>query len=181
MNNLDDSSSQIEQYEAIIKSHEDAAREQVEVLFSSGQPEAMWEARQRHILSRASKATAPTRLLLADARHQLAAISAPILRLPTECIVGIMESFNVDNPTVRLLLVSKRWNAIAKATPQLWSKIALIQGPNARHRLKGVHCCRSLEHLSSVLSFSGATPLHIEVCGAQPKCVTERTSTLTRI
>ena len=92
-----------------------------------------------------------------------------------------MESFNVDNPTVGLLLVSKRWNAIAKATPQLWSKIALIQGSNARHRLKGVHCCRSLEHLSSVLSFSGATPLNIEVCGGpQPKCVAERFSTLNK-
>ena len=66
MNNLDDSSHLIEQYEAIIKSHEDAAREQVEVLFSSSQPETMWDARKRDILSRASKATAPTRLLLAD-------------------------------------------------------------------------------------------------------------------
>ena len=79
-----------------------------------------------------------------------------------------MQYFNVDHPTVVLLLVSKRWHAIAKATPQLWSKIALAHGPDAHQllRLKGVHICRSMEHLSSVLSFSGAVPLDIELCAS---------------
>ena len=185
MNIYDDFLHRIERYEAIIKSHEDAATRKVNGIWSFSQPiiyyanqiiryqealiarvEADREAQKRDILSHASEVTSPTRILLADAKHQLAAISAPIHRLPTECIAGIMQYFNVDHPIVVLLLVSRRWHAIAKATPQLWSKIALVHGPNAHQllRLKGVHVCGSLEHLSSVLSFSGALPLDIELC-----------------
>jgi hypothetical protein len=100
-------------------------------------------------------------------QHQLAAISAPILRLPRLC----RRNINVDTPILMLLLVSKRWNAVAAATPQLWSKIVLY-GTNFYQplRLKGAHICKSLEHLSFVLSLAKNVPLDIELAcaGALP-------------
>ena len=193
MNDLDNFSRQIERCEAVIKSYEDAATKQVEDIWSSTQPdidaacelirhqealiaqaEAERQARKRDVLSHASKVTAPARILLADAKHQLAAISAPILKLPTECIARIMQYFNVYDPTAVLLLVSKRWNAIVKATPRLWSKITLAHGHQPLH-LKGAHICRSLEHLSSVLSLSKDVPLDIELCAcSEPRMVRTR-------
>jgi len=176
---------QIAQYEAIVKSHEDAATKQVEDIWSSTQPgidaarkiirrqealiaqtEAEREARKRDIFSHASEVTAHTRSLLVDAMHQLAAVSAPILRLPTECIDEIMQYFNMTHSPLVLLLVSKRWNAIAAGIPRLWSKIALIHGPDCRRilALGGAHICGSLEHLSSVLSLAKDSPLDIELC-----------------
>jgi len=176
---------QIAQYEAIVKSHEDGATKQVEDIWSSTQPgidaareiirrqealiaqtEAEREARKRDIFSHASEVTAHTRSLLGDAKHQLSAVSAPILRLPNECIAEIMQYFNVTNHPVVLLLVSKKWNAIATDTPRLWSKIAITHGLDCRRilRLGGAHICGSLEHLSSVLSLAKYSPLDIELC-----------------
>jgi hypothetical protein len=184
MNHLDHLHRRIEEYEAVITGHEDTASKQIAGIWSSTQPDidaareiirhqealvvqtkANREARKRDLLMIASIVTAPTRSLLADARHQLAAISAPILRLPIECIAEIMKHFNADKPVAVLQLVSKRWNAIAKATPQLWSKIVLTDGPNSRHLLglKGAHNCESLEHLLFILSLSKDVPLDIEL------------------
>jgi hypothetical protein len=184
MNHLDHLHRRIEEYEIVITGHEDTAAKQIADIWSSTQPdidaareiirhqealvaqmEANREARERDLLLIASTVTAPTRSLLADARHQLAAISAPILRLPIECIAEIMKHFNVDNPVVVLQLVFKRWNTIAKATPQLWSKIALTGGPNSDQmlRLRGAHSCKSLEHLLFILSLSKDVPLDIEL------------------
>ena len=188
MNTLDDLHRQIEKYEVIITGHEDTATKQIEDIWSSTQPEieaareiirhqealiaqieADREARKADILSIASTVTEPTIFLLASAKHQLATISAPILRLPTECISEIMTYFNVDNPVLILLLVSKRWNAIAKATPQLWSKIVL----NGRNSLqpfhfKEAHICQSLEHLSFILSLAKNVLLDIELACSEP-------------
>ena len=181
---MDNLSRQVKQLEAIIKNDEDAARKQVEHLWSSTQlsiddarktaqhleaviyqMEAARKARKQIILSDAFRMLAPVRHQLGDAKHHLAAISAPILRLPTECIMEIMTYFNVDTSTVVLLLVSKRWHAIAKATPQLWSKIALTYGPGSRRLLrhKEAHICGSLKHLSFVLDFARNAPLDIEL------------------
>ncbi len=179
---------QIEKYEVIITDHEDAATKQIEDIWSSTQPEidaaretirrqealiaqieADREARKTDILSIASTVTEPTIFLLANAKHQLATISAPILRLPTECISEIMTYFNVDHPVLVLLLVSKRWNAIAKGSPPLWSKIVV----NGRHshqplHLKEGHICKSLEHLSFVLSLAKNVLLDIELACSEP-------------
>ena len=183
MNTLDDLRGQIDKYEAIITGHEDTATKQIEDIWSSTQPEvdaareiirrqetliaqieADREARKANILSIASSVTEPAHFLLASARHQLATIAAPILRLPTECTSEIMTYFNVDNSVLVLLLVSKRWNAIATATPQLWSKI-VINGRNSNQplRLKEGHICKSLEHLSLVLSLAKNALLDIEL------------------
>jgi F-box-like len=183
MNSLGNLGHRIEQYEAIIKCHEGTATKQIDDIWSSIQPgidaareiircqeawiaqqEAVREAQKRDILSTVSKNTAPTRNLLADVKHQLAAISAPILRLPTECIAEIMKYFNVDNSIVDLLLVCKRWDTIAKATPRLWSKIVLIDGDSRCFlRLKGAHKCKSLEHLALILPLAKDVPLDIEL------------------
>jgi len=187
MDTLGDLHWRIEKYEGVITDHEDTATKQIEDIFSSTQPEidvardtirrqealiarieADREARKADILSIASRVTGPTRLLLANAKHQLAAVSAPILRLPTECIAEIMMYFNVDNPTLVLLLVSKRWNAIATATPQLWSKIVLSGNCHPEFRLKEGHICKSLEHLSFVLSLAKNVPLDIELACLEP-------------
>ena len=183
MNTLDDLRRRIEQYEVAITGHEGTATKQIEAIWSSTQPdidaaqeivrrqeaviaetEADREARKRDILSIASRVTEPMRSLLADAKHQLAAISAPILRLPNECIAEIMAYFNVDNPMVVLLLVSKRWYTIAEATPRLWSKIVLCDGSHHQaFRLKEAHICKSLERLSLVLSLAKGVLLDIEL------------------
>lgn len=184
MNSVGDLYGLVEKYEVIITGHEDTATRQIDDIWYSTQPdidaaceiiqrhesliaqaEANREARKQHILSIASQVTAPTRSLLADVKHQLAAISAPILRLPTECTAEIMKYFNVYNPTVVVLLVSKRWNTIAKETPQLWSKIVVADGPNSQQflHLKGAHICKSLEHLSFVLSLAKNVLMDIEL------------------
>jgi hypothetical protein len=183
MNTLDDLHWRIEKYEVIITDHENTATKQIEDIWASTQPEidaareairrqealiarieADREAQKADILSVASMVTEPTRFLLASAKHQLAAISAPILRLPTECIAEIMAYFNVDNSVLILLLVSKRWNAIATATPRLWSKIVLYSTSYYQPlRLKGAHICKSLEHLSFVLSLAKNVLLDIEL------------------
>ena len=201
MNTPDGVHRRIAQYEAIVKSHEDAAARQVEDIWSSTQPgidaareiirrqealiaqtEAEREARKRDIFSHASEVTAHTRSLLGDAKHQLAAVSAPILGLPTECIVEIMQYFNEVSRTVVFLLVSKRWNAIATATPRLWSKIAITYGLNSHRflRLGGAHICGSLEHLSSVLSLAKDGPLDIELC-VRSQSGTQQTQRQTQI
>ena len=188
MNTLDDLHRQIEKYEVIITGHEDTATKQIEDIWSSTQPkidaareiirrqealiaqiEEDRETRKAVILSIASTVTEPTVFLLASAKHQLATISAPILRLPTECISEIMAYFNVDNPVLVLLLVSKRWNAIAKATPQLWSKV-VVNGRESHppFHLKEAHICKSLEHLSFVLSLAKNVLLDIELACAEP-------------
>lgn len=187
MNTPDDLHERIEEYEGIITNHEETATQQIDDIWSSTQPEievareiirrqealitqieADREAQKADILSIASRVTDPTRFLLASAKHQLASISAPILRLPTECIAEIMAYFNVENPILVLLLVSKRWNAIARATPQLWSKIVLYGAPYQLLRLKEGHICKSLEHLSFVLSLAKDVPLDIELSCSAP-------------
>lgn len=188
MNTLDDLRGQIDKYEVIITGHEDTATKQIEDIWSSTQPEvdaareiirrqealiaqieADREARKADILSIASSVTKPIHFLLASAKHQLATIAAPILRLPTECTSEIMTYFNVDNPVLVLLLVSKRWNAIATATPQLWSKI-VINGRNSHQplRLREGHICKSLERLSFVLSLAKNALLDIELACSEP-------------
>jgi hypothetical protein len=186
MNTIDGLHRRIEKYEVLITDHENTATKQIEDIWASTQPEidvareiirrqealiaqleADRQARKKDILSIASRTTEPTRFLLASVKHQLAAISAPILRLPTECVSEIMVYFNMDNPVLILLLVSKRWNAIAMATPQLWSKIVLYGSSFSQPlRLKGAHICKSLEHLSFVLSLAKNVSLDIELACA---------------
>ena len=183
MNTTDDLSRRIEKYEAIITCHKATAAKQIEDIWSATQPnidaareiilrqealiaqtEANRETEKQHILSITSEAIEPTLSLLADVKHQFATISAPILRLPTECIAEIMQYFNVHNSAVILLLVSKRWNTIVKATPRLWSKIVITDTAFywTRH-LKEAHICKSLNHLSFVLAFSKNAALDIEL------------------
>ena len=198
---MNDLSRRIEEYEATIKNREDAATKQIEGIWSSIQQEidaareavrhhealiaraeAERVARKQDILLNASEVTASTRCLLADAKHQLAAISTPVLRLPTECIAEIMKYFNVDDTTTVLLLVCKRWNAIAKAMPQLWSKIAIIGDPwsHRSRTLKEAHACHSIEHLSSVLSLAKDVPLDIELCAAHRTTPLNQSTSVTR-
>ena len=188
MDTLDDLRGQIDKYEIIITGHEETATRQIEDIWSStqlevdaareiirrqealiAQIEADREARKANILLIASSVTETTHFLLASAKHQLATIAAPILRLPTECTSEIMTYFNVDNPVLVLLLVSKRWNAIATATPQLWSKI-VINGRNSQQllHLKEGHICKSLDHLSFVLSHAKNVLLDIELACSEP-------------
>lgn len=183
MNTADDLSRRIKKYEAIITCHQATAKKQIEDIWSATQPnidaareiirhkealitqtEVDREVEKQHILSITSEVIEPTLILLADVKHQLATISAPILRLPTECIAEIMQYFNVHNSAVILLLVSKRWNTIVKATPRLWSKIIVTDaGFYGTLHLKEAHICKSLKHLSFVLSFSKNAALDIEL------------------
>ena len=183
MNTADDLSRRIEKYEAIITCHKATAKKQIEDIWSATQPNidaareiirrkealitqtvADREVEKQRVLSITSEVIEPTLILLADVKHQLATISAPILRLPTECIAEIMHYFNVDNSVVILLLVSKRWNTIVKATPRLWSKIIITDAAfYGSVHLKEAHICKSLSHLTFVLSFSKNAALDIEL------------------
>jgi len=76
-----------------------------------------------------------------------------------------MTDFNEHNPAMVLLLVSKRLNTIAKAVPQLRSKVGLkmVQSPLSCFGLKKHTFVNRFKQFSFVLSLVKSVPLDIEL------------------
>ena len=90
---------------------------------------------------------------LANLQHELAVIASPILALPHEVAAEIFQWHAWNGEDLRiLLLVCKRWTAIACASARLWSRIHL-----------GSRYYRSLNQLRLFLSRSQSSPLQIKV------------------
>ena len=170
---------------AVIKLEEDAAIKQVDDIWTSTQPgidtareeirklearvrqlEAEREAQKKEIMCSAFKRTASTRTALADAKHELAAISAPILRLPIECMAEIFRwHFEIGGVSMLVASVCRRWAFIARGIPRLWSRITVTDRDDPRQvlHLIGSHECRSIPILKVFLSMAKDTPLEIEL------------------
>ena len=89
---------------------------------------------------------------LAYLQHELAVVASPILVLPNEVTAEIFQWHAWRGEDLRiLLLVCKRWTAIACASPRLWSRIHL-----------GSRYYRSLSQLRLFLSRSQSSPLQIK-------------------
>ena len=90
---------------------------------------------------------------LADIQYELAVVASPILALPHEIMEEVFQWHAWRGQDLRiLLLVCKRWTAIAYASPRLWSRIHL-----------GSQYYRSLNQLRLFLSRSQSAPLQILV------------------
>lgn len=176
---------EVAECKAALKLEEDAAMKQVNDIWTSTQPgidaarealrtleatvrelEAEREARKKEIMHSAFKRTASTRMALADAKHELAAISAPILRLPIECMAEIFQwHFGMGGVSILVASVCRRWAFIARGIPRLWSRITVTDRDDPRQTLHliGSHECRSIPILRVFLSMAKDTPLDIEL------------------
>ena len=92
--------------------------------------------------------------------HQLAVITSPVLSLPHEVMERIFNWYALGGNLGTLLLVCRRWTAIAYNVPHLWSRVSITDYPASS---KGSIGCTDLNHLRSVLSRSRSTPLHIKI------------------
>ena len=98
---------------------------------------------------------------LADLQHELAVNASPILALPHEVTVEIFQWHTwISGDLLNLLLVCKRWTAIAYASPRLWSRISLRSCPQCT--LGTLHC-RGLNQLRLFLSRSQSSSLQIRI------------------
>lgn len=101
---------------------------------------------------------------LADAKHELAVITSPVLLLPCEITAEVFDWHMLMGGSLTiLLLVCKRWTAVAYSSPRLWSRITVTYRPHYPLRLRGAIRCSDLNHLRSVLSRSQSCPLHVEL------------------
>ena len=99
----------------------------------------------------------------ADLHDKSSVIASPILDLPHEVTVEIFQWHAWRGEDLRiLLLVCKRWTAIAYASPRLWSRISLCGYNNSS--LGSLHC-RGLNQLRLFLSRSQSSPLQIGIGG----------------
>ena len=91
---------------------------------------------------------------LADLQYKSSVIASPILDLPHEVTAEIFQWHTWIGGNLQiLLLVCKRWTAIAYASPRLWSRISLYNS------------CMSLNQLRLFLSRSQSAPLQIGIGG----------------
>ena len=101
---------------------------------------------------------------LADARHELAVINSPILILPYEVMAEIFNwHLLMGESMTTILLICKRWAAVAYSSPRLWSRIAVTNCYPDRSPLQGAIRCSDLDKLRSVLSRARSRPLQLEV------------------
>jgi F-box-like len=183
--NLESLQREVTEHKAAIKLEEYAAMKQVDDIWAATQPnidtareelrkldariaqmESEREGRKKEIMQSAFKRTAPTRKALADAKHELAAISAPILRLPVECTAEIFQwHFEIGGVSMLAASVCRRWAFIARSIPALWSRIAVTDREDPRQvlHLMGSHECRSIPILKVFLSMAKDAPLEIEL------------------
>lgn len=184
-NNQESLQREVTECKTAIKVEEDAALKQVDEIWTDTQPgidaareelrtleariaqmEAEREARKKEIMHSAFKRTASTRKTLADAKHELAAISAPILRLPIECTAEIFQwHFAMGGVSMLVASVCRRWAFIARGIPRLWSRITVTDRDDPRQALHlfGSHECRSIPILRVFLAMAKDTPLDIEL------------------
>ena len=98
---------------------------------------------------------------VADLQHKLVVIASPILALPHEVTAEIFQWHTwIGGDLLILLLVCKRWTAIAYANPRLWSRISLSKLQNGN--LGSLHC-RGLNQLRLFLSRSQSSLLQIKI------------------
>ena len=101
---------------------------------------------------------------LANAKHELAVIHAPILILPYEVTAEIFNWHGLMGGNLKTtLLVCKRWTAVAYSSPQIWSRIALTDLRPDEILLQGALICSTVTYLRSVLSRAQASPLQVEI------------------
>jgi hypothetical protein len=145
----------------------DVAREELRKLEARiAQMETEREARKKDIMQSAFKRTSSTRKTLADAKHELASISAPILRLPIECTAEIFQwHFEMRGVSILIASVCRRWALIARGIPRLWSRITVTdrEDPRQALHLMGSHECRSIPILKVFLSMAKDVPLDVEL------------------
>ena len=101
---------------------------------------------------------------LADAKHELAVIHSPILILPYEVTAEIFNWHGLMGGRLKtILLVCKRWTAVAYSSPQIWSRIAVTDRRPDEVLLQGALICSTVTYLRSVLSRAQASPLQVEI------------------
>ena len=183
--NLESLQREVTEYKSAVRLEEDAAMKQVDDIWTATQPgidvargelrdleariaqmEMERETKKKEIIHFVFTRTASTRKALADAKHQLAAISAPILRLPIECTAEIFEyHFEMGGVSMLVASVCRRWAFIARGIPRLWSRITVTDREDPRHalHLTGSHECRSIPTLRIFLAMAKDTPLDIEL------------------
>ena len=116
---------------------------------------------ERHIHDTGRLFLEESRRELADLQHKSAVIASPILALPHEVTAEIFQWHTwIGGNLLVLLLVCKRWTAIAYASPRLWSRISLRNCPGW---ILGTLHCRSLNQLRLFLSRSQSSPLQIRI------------------